>query len=45
MAKSFIIDIQDSPRTGLGIRVNTKKSPPSKGCKLVQILVLGGTRC
>ena len=29
MAKSFIDVVQDSPRTGLGIPVNTKKTPLS----------------
>ena len=27
MAKSFIVVVQDSPRTGLGIPVKTKKTP------------------
>ena len=30
MAKSFIDVVQDSPRTGLGITVKTKKSPLTK---------------
>ena len=30
MAKSFIDVVQDSPRTGLGIPVKTKKTPFSK---------------
>ena len=29
MAKSFIDVVQDSPKTGLGVPVKTKKPPPS----------------
>ena len=42
MAKSFIDVVQDSPRTGLGIPVKTKKPPlplASKIAKLVQVIV------
>ena len=36
MAKSFIDVVQDSPRTGLGIPVKTKK-PPLSRTNIVQI--------